>query len=90
MTDSPVTHTNRAAGNATNDNTNARSEFLFLGGGSSYAVVDAGGYGPINVPFTGKGSGTIDDAGEANTKSATQQGALTVGTEKLIITESAP
>jgi uncharacterized repeat protein (TIGR03803 family) len=43
-------------GNATtNYNANARFEFLFLGGGSSYAVVDASGYNPIGVPFTGTG-----------------------------------
>ena len=48
-------------GNATNDpsayNTNARFEFLYIGGDSSnsYKVVDAAGLYNIGVPFTGTG-----------------------------------
>ncbi len=50
-----VLRNGNANGSYSNYNTNARFEFLFLGGGDSYAVVDAGGYNPIGVPFTGTG-----------------------------------
>jgi hypothetical protein len=50
-----VLRNGNANGSYSNYNTNARFEFLFLGGQDSYAVVDAGGYYPIGVPFTGTG-----------------------------------
>ncbi len=50
-----VLRNSNANGSYTNFNTGARFEFLFLGGQNSYAVVDASGYNPVGVPFTGTG-----------------------------------
>jgi hypothetical protein len=50
-----VLRTGNVNGSDTDYNTGARFEFLFIGGGDSYAVVDASGYYTIGVPFTGTG-----------------------------------
>jgi len=48
-------------------NVGTRFEFLFLGGSSSYAVVDAAGYQPIGVPFTGTGLRLVFTLNTTNT-----------------------